>query len=465
VTNDTDTLGEVFVSEVMNAFSNILTLIGVVLMMFLMNVELALVSLTVIPLIVLSVKLFHPIFRSAYEKVQRRIAKVTSRLEENVSGIREIQSFAQETDALRNFEKANRKDKEARLQAAKIFGTFYPISTFISQVGRVIVLIYGGYLLVQGEITIGILVAFLAYLSRFFEPIATLTTLYNTIQSALAASERIFEIIDTKPEVKDKPEAKDLAKIRGEIVFQNVTFGYNPSNPVFQDLSFKVKSKETVAIVGLTGVGKSTIIKLLSRFYEHQSGTITIDGIDIKDIKLKSLRSHIGIVQQESTLFSGNIMENIRYGKLDASEEEIKKAAQLVGAHEFIEKLPDEYKTWVGEQGIKLSAGQRQLISFARALVNNPPILLLDEATSNIDPYTEFKIKEAQSILLKNRASLVIAHRLSTVVNADKIIVLDKGKIVEEGSHGELVKKKGLYQHLYQMQFKNIEESLTAKIS
>jgi len=458
VTNDTDTISEVFVLEVINVFSNVITIIGMAIMMLLMSVKLTLASLIVVPLVVLSVWVFHPAFRSAYERVQQKIAKVTSKLAENISGIREIQSFSREEDAMEDFREANWENLQANVEATKVFGAFFPLSTFITQAGRVIVLVYGGYLLIHGEVTIGILVAFLAYLSRFFEPVATLTSLYNTIQSALAASERIFEIMDTVPEVRDKPDAKDLPDIEGEIAFQNVTFGYNPNNPVLHDISFRVRSGETLAIVGPTGAGKSTIVKLLSRFYENQSGSITVDGIDIKNVKLRSLRSKIGTVLQETYLFFGTVMENIRYGRLDASDDDAKKVSEVVGAHEFIEKIPEGYDTWVGERGVRLSAGQRQLVSFARALLKGPPILVLDEATSNIDPYTELKIKQAQSILLRGRTSLVIAHRLSTVVNADKIIVLDDGRIVERGNHNDLIEKDGLYRRLYQMQFKDIEE-------
>jgi len=461
VTNDTDTIGEIFVSEVADIFSNIITITGITVMMLLMSVKLTLASLIVIPVVVLSVRIFHPVFRSAYEKVQQNIAVVTSKLEENISGIREIQSFARERDVAEDFREANWENLQANLQATKIFGAFFPISTVITQLGRIIVLVYGGYLLIQQEITIGILVAFLAYLSKFFEPVANLTSLYNTIQSALAASERVFEIVDTVPEVRDSSHAKQLPRAKGEIIFQNVSFGYDSGRPVLHDISFQVKPGETVAIVGPTGAGKSTIVKLLSRFYEYQSGSITIDGIDVKSIGLKSLRNQIGTVLQETYLFYGTIGENIRYGKLEATDKEVRKAADTVGAHEFIEKTPEGYDTWVGEQGVKLSAGQRQLISFARAMLKNPPVLVLDEATSSIDPYTELKIKEAQSVLLSGRAALVIAHRLSTVVNADKIIVLDKGRIVEEGNHKYLVRKCSLYRRLYQMQFRDLQEPLT----
>lgn len=459
VTNDTDAVGEAFVSEAVNAFSDMITVTGIVAMMFLMNVKLTLASLAVIPLVALSVRVFQPVFRSAYQAVRTNIAEVTSRLEEALLGIREIQSFVREAEAMKTFKRANGENLKANLHAEKMQSVFFPISNFISQVGRITVLLYGGYLLIQGEVTIGVLVAFLAYLSSFFEPIAELTTLNNTLQSALAASERVFEVIDTLPEVSDRENAKELPEPRGEIVFQNVTFAYDPRHPVLHNVSFRVKRGETLAIVGPTGAGKSTIAKLLLRFYEPQSGSIAIDGIDIRDVRLESLRSHIGIVLQEMYLFSGTIMENIRYGRLDATDEQVMDATRAVGAHDFIEKMPAGYGSWVGERGVRISAGQRQLVSFARALLKDPAILVLDEATSRIDPYTDLKIKVAQSVLLRGRASLVIAHRLSTVVNADKIIVLADGRIVGEGDHRNLLEKSALYRRLYEMQFGDTAET------
>jgi len=311
-------------------------------------------------------------------------------------------------------------------------------------------------LTVGGGITLGILVAFLAYVTSFFRPIVNLTTFYNTVQSAMAAAERIFETMDTRPEIADAPEAIELPRVKGRIVFQNVSFGYNLSDPVLEDIDFSVEPGKTLAIVGPTGAGKSTMVRLLSRFYEPQSGAITVDGHDVRSVTLRSLHNQMGVVLQEPFLFSGTVMENIRYGKLDATDEEVKNIAKLVGAHEFITSFPDGYETEVGERGMRLSVGQRQLISFARALLRDPPILILDEATSSLDPYTELKIKRGLSVLLKNRTSIVIAHRLSTVRNADNIIVVNNGEIVEEGNHTELMKKKGLYRRLYDKQFKDI---------
>jgi ATP-binding cassette subfamily B protein len=273
----------------------------------------------------------------------------------------------------------------------------------------------------------------------------------------LAAAERIFELLDAEPEIVDREDAVEMPPIKGEIIFENVTFGYDPGHPVLTNISFRIKPKETVALVGPTGAGKSTIIKLISRFYEPQSGTIKIDGIDIKRVKQKSLRRQMGIVLQEPFLFTGTIMDNIRYGKLDATDEEVMKAAKIVGAHEFIRRLPEGYQTKIGERGAGLSVGQKQLISFARALLRDPAILILDEATSSVDPYTDLLIRKAMRRLFRDRTSIVIAHRLSTVREADRIFVVDDGRIIEEGTHKELIKKGGLYRHLYEMQFKEPE--------
>jgi ATP-binding cassette subfamily B multidrug efflux pump len=370
--------------------------------------------------------------------------------------IREIQSFTRERDTMEVFRQANIENLQANVQAGRIFALLMPVIQIIGAVGTGIVLWYGGILTIGGGITLGILVAFLAYVTSFFRPIVNLTTFYNTVQSAMAAAERIFETMDTTPEIADAPDAIELPRVKGRIAFQNVSFSYNPNETVLKNINFSVEPRKTLAIVGPTGAGKSTIVRLLSRFYEPQSGTTTVDGYDVKNVTLKSLRNQMGVVLQEPFLFSGSIMENIRYGKLDATDEEVQNIAKLVGAHGFITSFPDGYKTEVGERGMRLSVGQRQLISFARAFLRDPPILILDEATSSLDPYTELKIKRGLSVLLKNRTSLVIAHRLSTIRNADNIIVINDGEIVEEGNHRKLMKKKRLYRRLYDKQFKDI---------
>ena len=470
VTNDTDSIGEAFISGIASVISNILSLGMVIFFMVNMSVHLTLVSMTVIPLIIAAAWFFQSKFKAAYRKTRLKISKITSRLEEGISGIREIQSFSREREMMKAFREANVENLQANLQASKVWGTFFPTIQFIQATGMSIVILYGGMMALtpNGPLgpldeAVGTLIAFVLYINMFFRPIFDLTNFYNTIQSALAAAERIFELLDTSPEIVDSPDAVDLPSVKGEIEFKNVTFGYDPAHPVIHNMSFRIKPKETVALVGPTGAGKSTIIKLLSRFYEPQKGVITIDGYDVRKVKQSSLHRQMGIVLQENFLFNSTIMENIRYGRLEASDEEVINAAKIVGAHEFIEKMPDGYWTVVGERGSRLSVGQRQLIAFARALLRNPPILILDEATSSIDPYTELLIKNAMKVLLKDRTSIVIAHRLSTVRNADRILVIDDGRIVEEGSHEELMKKEdGLYRRLYEMQFREPGKPLEA---
>jgi len=463
VTNDTDAIGEAFISGTINLISDMLRMALILIFMFSISVPLSLVSMLVIPIIVLCTFAFQSKLKAAYKATRLKISKVTSRLEEGISGVREIQSFVRENDVMKEFRQANIENFQANLQASMVWGTFFPMIQFVQAVGTSIVILYGGMLALNGAlgptgVAIGDLVTFLLYVGMFFQPIMDLTNFYNTVQSALAASERIFELMDTPIEIKDRPDAIELPPVKGEIEFENFTFGYDPNYPVIHDVNFQIRPKETVALVGPTGAGKSTIIKILSRFYEPRSGCIKIDGYDIKYVTQESLRRQMGIVLQDTFLFNDTVMNNIRYGKLDATDEEVMNAAKMVGAHNFIMQLPEGYMTKVGERGSSLSIGQRQLVSFARALVRDPPILILDEATSSIDPYTEILIKRALRILLRDRTSIVIAHRLSTVRSAERIFVIDDGRIVEEGNHRELMKKGGLYRRLYEMQFREPEK-------
>ena len=455
VTNDTDTLSQIFVQGVVTLISDVLTLIGIVAIMLWLSIPLTIAAFSVVPPLLLLIVLFQSRLRKAYRATRKKIAVVTSRLEESISGIREIQSFTREQDAMKDFRQANVENLQANVQAGKLFALLMPAVQIVGAVGTCVVLWFSGMLTISGGITLGVIIAFLLYITKFFRPIVDLTTFYNTVQSAMAAAERIFVTIDTKPKIADAPDAVELSHVKGEIVFNNITFGYDPAHPVLKDMNIHVEPGKTLAIVGPTGAGKSTIVKLLSRFYENQKGTITVDGYDVQKVTLNSLHKQMGVVLQEPFLFSGTIIENIRYGKLDASEDEVKQVAKIVGIHEFISSLPQGYNTEVGERGVRLSVGQRQLVSFARALLGDPPILILDEATSSVDPYTELKIKKALAVLLKNRTSLVIAHRLSTVRNADNIVVINEGKIVEEGNHTELMKRKGMYHRLYKKQFKD----------
>jgi ATP-binding cassette subfamily B protein len=455
VTNDTDTLSEIFVQGVDTVISDSLTLVGIVAMMLWLSIPLTLATFLVIPPLVLLLFISQSRLRRAYRATRKKIAAVTSRLEESISGIREIQSFTREQESMKDFMKANVENLQANVQAGKLFALLMPSVQIVGAIGTCIVLWFSGMLTISGGITLGTVIAFLLYVNRFFRPLVNLTQFYNTVQSSMSAAERIFGTLDTKPEIADAPDAIKLSHVKGEIVFNNVTFGYDPALPVLKDINIHVEPGKTLAIVGPTGAGKSTLVKLLSRFYETQKGAITVDGYDIRKVTLYSLHKQMGVVLQEPFLFSGTIMENIKYGKLDASDDKVKRVAKIVGIHEFISNLPQGYETDVGERGARLSVGQKQLVSFARALLRDPPILILDEATSSVDPYTELKIKEALAVLLRNRTSLVIAHRLSTVRNADNILVINEGKIVEEGNHIELMEKKGMYYRLYKKQFKD----------
>jgi len=462
VTNDTDAIGEAFTSGLIQVVSDVLNLLMIVIVMFSINVQLSLASMIVVPLMIIAAALFNSKFRAAYQMQRTKISSVTSKLQESISGIREIQSFTREKDFIEEFKRTNLENLQANLQATKVWGLFFPTIQLIEAAGMGVVILYGGWLAFNGmlgpiEDAVGTLITFIMYVGMFFGPIFDLTNFYNTIQSAFAAAERIFEILDVKPEIRDREDAVEIPPIKGEIEFRNVTFEYKPGKPVLRNVSFHIKPKETVALVGPTGAGKSTIIKLICRFYEPKSGQILIDGYDIRKVKMKSLRRQIGIVPQETILFSGTIMDNIRYGRIDASDEEVIAAAKIVGAHEFIERLPKGYETRIGEGGAGLSVGQKQLIALARALIRNPAILIMDEATSSIDPYTDLLIRKAMKALLKDRTSIIIAHRLSTVRDADRILVIDDGRIVEEGTHEELIEKGGLYSHLYEMQFKEPE--------
>ncbi len=455
VTNDTDTLSQVFVQGVITLISDVLTLVGIIAIMLFLSVPLTLAALSVIPPLILLMFIFQSRLRKAYRATRKKIAVVTSRLEESVSGVREIQSFTREQDTMKDFRQANVENLQANVQAGKLFALLMPTVQIVGTIGTCVVLWFSGMLIISGEITLGIVIAILLYVNQFFRPLVNVTTFYNTIQSAMSATERIFVTLDTKPEIEDDPDAIEISHVKGEIAFNNVTFGYKLDRPVLETINIHVKPGKTIAIVGPTGAGKSTIVKLLSRFYEPQKGTITVDSYDIQKVTLNSLHKQMGVVLQEPFLFSGTIMENIKYGKLDATDDEAKQVANIVGIHEFINNLQRGYETDVGERGVRLSVGQRQLLSFARALLSNPPILILDEATSSVDPYTELKMKKALAVLLKNRTSLVIAHRLSTVRNADNIVVINEGKIVEKGNHTELMKKKGMYYRLYKKQFKD----------
>lgn len=456
VTNDVDNLTELITSGVVTALADALTLIGIIGIMLYMNLYLSLTSFIIIPFMIVFVLIFGKRAREAYRRTRKTISGVTSQIEESVSGMREIQAYSMEKASRETFERANVLDLQANISAARIQSMFFPAVGIFGAACLAIVLWAGGSKYIMDPLAIpwGVLYAFMQYLNRFFFPIQDLSMFYNNIQSAMSGAERIVDLLNTEVDVKEAENAVELPPIEGAVKFWNVTFGYNPETPVLENIHLEVKPNEDIAIVGPTGAGKTTLINLVYRFYDPQEGRITVDGHDLRDLKLRSLRSQMAIVLQDPFLFSGTIEENIRYGKPSTSEEDVVKAAKAVGAHDFIKALPEGYDTEVGERGGRLSMGQRQLISFARALLANPRILILDEATSSVDAYTELLIQRALKKILKGRTSFVIAHRLSTVRNADRIIVLDQGRIVEEGNHQQLIKKGGLYSRLYEMQFR-----------
>lgn len=457
VTNDVETLNEFLTSGVEVAIGDIFILVGIVTVMLFMNAWLALMSFMVIPILLIVTMLLGKRVREAYRLTRKKISGVTANLAESISGMRVVQSFSREMANAQQFDRVNVENFQANIQAARTSALFFPVVDVIGSLGTCLVLWFGGTSVMNGSLTLGVLVAFMAYVTRFFIPIREISMLYNNVQSALAATERITEILDARSEVEEAKDAVELQRIKGEIKFNNVSFGYEPDTFVLKDITLEIRENERIALVGPTGAGKTSLASLAARFYDPQKGSLTVDGYDLRKFSLKSLRSQMGIVLQDPFLFTGSIRENIAYGRPDASEQEIVEAAKTVGAHDFVMNFEQGYDTNVGERGVRLSMGQRQLISFARALLADPRILILDEATSSVDAYTELLIQNAMKKLLEHRTTIIIAHRLSTVRSADKIVVIDAGKIVDTGTHEELMRQKGLYRKLYEMQLKPIE--------
>ncbi len=457
VTNDVETLNEFLTSGVEAAIGDILILAGIVIVMLIMNVWLALMSFIVIPTLVIATYLLGRKAREAYRLTRKKISGVTANLSESISGIRVAQSFSREMANAQEFDRVNVENLQANIQAARVSAAFFPIVDILGSFGTCLVLWFGGTSVMGGSVSLGVLVAFMAYVTRFFMPVREISMMYNNIQSAFAATERITEIIDAKSEVTEAEDAIELPRLKGQIKFSSVSFGYEPGNSVLKDMSLDIDENERIALVGPTGAGKTSMASLVARFYDPQNGRITIDGYDLRQVTLKSLRSQMGIVLQDAFLFTGSIRENIAYGRPSATDEEIIAAAKAVGAHDFIMSFAQGYETNVGERGARLSTGQKQLISFARALLANPRILILDEATSSVDAYTELLIQKAMEKLLEQRTTLIIAHRLSTVRSADRILVIESGRIVDAGTHEELMNREGLYRKLYEMQLKPIE--------
>lgn len=455
VTSDVESLNQLISSGVLGLLTDLVTLVAIMAIMIQMNLKLALATLTVVPLLFLVVWTLRTRMTRAYHLVRRRIADIAANLQESISGMKIVQAFSREELNAEKFSDTNYESFQAQLEAARLHALFHPMVDIISAFGSALIVYYGGLRMAWNDptVTVGTIVAFLNYMTRFFWPIRNLTQVYNLILQAGVSSERVFEILDTEPNVKDKQGAIELGKVQGHVKFNNVVFGYEPGLPVLHGISLEARPNETIALVGPTGAGKSSIINLLCRFYDVDEGEILVDGIDIRDVTVESLRRNMGIVLQDTFIFSGTVRDNIRYGRLDATDEEVERAAKIVGAHDFIMRLPDGYDTEVRERGSRLSVGQRQLLSFARALLADPRILILDEATSSVDAYTEYLIQKALEKLFEGRTSIVIAHRLSTIRNADRIYVIQDGRVAEVGNHEELMAKGGLYKSLYEKQF------------
>ena len=454
VTNDTEHVERIFIDGLEGALTASLTLIGITSMLFFLNWKLALLSLLPIPLLMVSASWFTKTVHGYYHHIRRVSAELSSYLQDALSGIRETMGFSKQDYEQQRFDRLSRAYSDSNLKAMYLWSLYSPGMMFLGSVGTVLILWYGAGEVQNGRLTLGELVLFLSYLALFYVPINQIHSVNHMLQHALAASERVFEVLDTIPDVLDRPGVTaPVARIRGEVRFEQVMFHYRPDVPVLKGLTVSVRPGERVALVGPSGAGKSTLVKLLMRFYDVTGGAILIDGTDLRDLPLRYVRDHIGFVQQEPFLFNGSVRENILYGDLTATEQQLELAARAARAHEFIAELPEGYDTWIGERGIKLSVGQKQRVSIARVLLKDPPIVIFDEATSNIDTETEVKIREALNELTKGRTTIIIAHRLSTLHDADRILVMDEGRLVEQGRHDELLGRGGLYAALYEAQF------------
>jgi ABC-type multidrug transport system fused ATPase/permease subunit len=449
LTNDVEALDQLVTDGVSSLVQNTLTLAGTAVILFFLDWRLALASLIVMPAMAFATAWFRKRSGRAYRGVRETLGAVTATLAEDIAGMRVLQSFTREPAARENFRVVSDRYRASNMETVVLNGVYFPVVDFLSSAATAIVLGYGGWLAFNGHVSIGTLVAFLGYLTNFFDPVQQLSQLYNTFLSAVAALDKITDLLDEEPEVRDAAGAVELAHIEGRVAFESVRFSYGRGPEVLHGIDLDVSPGTTVALVGHTGAGKSTIAKLLARFYDPTEGRLAIDGVDLRAVSQDSLRRQLGIVPQEGFLFAGDVSENIAFGRPGSTREEIESAARAVGADEFIDKLEHGYETQLGERGSRLSLGQRQLVAFARALLADPRILILDEATSSVDIGTERKIERALRRLLHGRTAFIIAHRLSTIRDADLIVVLEHGKIVEQGTHDELIGQSGLYLSLY----------------